>query len=79
MYIKKEDFNYFEKLYKSLEEKKKKSFLDILLKSTGKKSGQDIAKIEVVGDEIFDTHGTEPGDFITRTAINKAYKEAREI
>ena len=77
MYIKKEDFKYFEELYKSLEETKRKKFLDILLKEIGKKAGEYVKKIQVVGDEIFDERGIEPHEFITRTMIKKAYKAAK--
>lgn len=78
MYIKKEDFNYFEELYKSLEETKRQRFLDILLKEIGKRAGENIKKIQVVGDEIFNERGIEPHEFITRTMIKKAYKAAKE-
>lgn len=77
MYIKKEDFSYFEGLYKSFDEEKRKRFMDALLKSGVKRSGGDIAKIQVVSDEIFDREGIDPKDFITRTMIKKAYKEAK--
>jgi len=78
MYIKKEDFNYFEGLYKSLDEAKRKKFLDILVKAGSKRIGEEISKINVVGDEIFDVQGIDPGEFVTRTTIKKAYKEAKE-
>ena len=77
MYIKKKDFSYFENLYKSLDEEKRKSFLDILLKSGSKKTGVDVEKISVVDDSIFDERGIEPHEFITQTMIKKAYKEAK--
>jgi hypothetical protein len=78
MYIKKEDFNYFEGLYKSFDEAKRKRFLEALLKAGSKRIGTDIAKIQVVGDEIFDERGIEAWEFITRTMIKKAYKAAKE-
>lgn len=78
MYIKKEDFNYYEGLYKSLDEAKKKKFQDLLLKAAGKRIGEDISRIQVVGDEIYDERGIEPNEMITRTMIKKAYKEAKE-
>ena len=77
MYIKKQDFSYLETLSKSLNEDQRKRFLEILLKAGGKRSGDDIQKIDVVGDEIFDVQGIEPGQFITRTMIKKAFKEAK--
>jgi len=79
MYIKKEDFSYFEGLCKSLDEAKRKRFLEVLLKEGSKRSGEDIiSKIKIVGEEIFDVQGIEPGEFITRTMIKKAYKTAKE-
>ncbi len=78
MYIKKEDFSYFEGLYKTLEEANKNKFLEILKKAGSKKIGQEVGKIDVVDDGIFDERGIEPGEFITRTMIKKAYKEAKE-
>jgi len=77
MYIKKEDFGYFEGLYKSLDEARRKKFLDILLKAGSKKIGEDISKIQVVDDSIYDEKGIEQGEMITRTMIKKAYKEAK--
>ena len=77
MYIKKQDFSYLETLSKSLNEDQRKRFLEILLKAGGKRSGDDIQKIDVVGDEIFDVQGIEPGQFITRTMIKKAFKETK--
>ena len=78
MYIKKNDFAYFEGLYKGLDEERKKKFLDILLKAGGKKAGEDVGKINVVDDSIFDERGIEPQEFITRTMIKKAYRETKE-
>lgn len=78
MYIKKEDFGYFEGLYKSLDEAKRKRFLELLLKEGSKRVGEDISKIQVVDDSIYDERGIEAGEFITRTMIKKAYKESKE-
>lgn len=78
MFIKKEDFGYIETLYKGLDEINRKRFLDILLKSAGKKAGVEISKIQVVGDEIHDVRGIEEGEMITRTMIKKAYRAAKE-
>ncbi|MDA8433297.1 MAG: hypothetical protein M0Z60_10100 [Nitrospiraceae bacterium] len=77
MYIKKRDFSYLETLARSLDEGQRKRFLEILPKAGGKRSGEDIKKIDVVGDEIFDVQGIGPGQFITRTIIKKAFKEAK--
>jgi hypothetical protein len=78
MYIKKEDFGYFENLYKTFDEQKQKKFIAVLIKAAGAKSGDvTIKRIQVVGDEIFDERGVEAGEFITRTMIKKAYKAAK--
>jgi hypothetical protein len=77
MYIKKADFSYFETLNKDLDEAKRKRFRDELLKDGARKTGEDIKKIQVVGDEIFDERGIDPKEFITRTMIKKAYKAAK--
>ncbi len=77
MYIKKDDFGYFERLCEDLDETRQRKFLDILLKSVTTKKGTEASKIQIVGDEIFDERGIEPGEFVTRTMIKKAYKEAR--
>lgn len=78
MYIKKEDLSYFENLSKSLDEEKRKIFLNIILKAVSKKIGAEVGKVSVVDDSIFDERGVEPQQFITRTMIKKAYKEAKE-
>jgi len=78
MFIKKEDYGYFEGLSRELDEMKRKRFLEILLKAAGKKAGMDISKIEVVGDEIYDVRGIEEGQMLTRTMIKKAYRAAKE-
>jgi hypothetical protein len=79
MYIRKEDFKYFEGLFKSLDEERRKMFLDIIAKEASKRSGEEVGRIhEVVGDEIFDSRGIDPKEFITRTMIKKAYQKTKE-
>lgn len=78
MFIKTEDFGYFEALYKTLDEQKKKKFLDEILKSGSKRSGEEAKKINVIDDSIYDERGIEPHEMITRTIIRKAYKAAKE-
>jgi hypothetical protein len=82
MYIRKEDFAYLECLCKSLHDQKKNDprkerFLNILLKAGKDRTGQKVGKINVVDDSVFDERGIEPQEFITRTMIRKAYKEAK--
>lgn len=78
MFIKKEDFSYFEGLYKELDEVKRKKFLAALLKAGIKRSGENVSKIQVLSDEIFDERGVDPSEMITSTIIKKAYKTAKE-
>ena len=78
MFIREEDFSYFDRLYKSLDASQREKFLSVLLKASGERSGETVSKINVVGDEIFDSRGIEPREFITRTMIRKAYKAAKE-
>ena len=77
MYIRKEDFAYFESLCKSLINQRKERFLNILVKAGTDRTGQEVGKINVIDDSVFDERGIEPKEFITRTMIKKAYKEAK--
>jgi hypothetical protein len=74
MYIKEEDFHYMENLHSALNDDEKRRFLHTLLKAYGIRPGEFKEKIKIVGDDIFDVRGIEYGEFITRTAIKKAYK-----
>lgn len=78
MFIKTEDFNYLQTLLSGLGEESKKRFLGILSKVSGGAEGEAIKKIKVVDDSIRDRQGIMEGDFITRTTIKKAYKQAKE-
>lgn len=78
MFIKEEDFRYLEGLYKGLNEEDRKRMLKVLLRAGSKRSGEeDIKKIEVVDEQIFSLRAIDPEEFITRTMIKKAYKEAK--
>ncbi|BCB96606.1 hypothetical protein JZK55_15280 [Dissulfurispira thermophila] len=74
MYIKKSDFQYLEGLYKGIDDNGKKKFLHALMKSYKIKPDEFKEKIKIVDDDVFDIEGIEPGKFITKTAIKKAYK-----
>ena len=78
MFIKKEDFGYLENLGKGLDEVAKRRFMEILRKAAANRAGEEVKKIQVVGDDIFDILAIEPGQFVTRTMIKKAYKAAKE-
>jgi hypothetical protein len=74
MYIKLEDFAYFEDLSKTLKEEQRKNFIALLKKITKEK---EVDKIVIVTDEYLNTHGINPSDFITKTQIKKLYKEVK--
>ena len=78
MFVKKEDFDYLENLNKGLDEAGKKRFMDNLRKSIANRAGEEVKKIQVVGDDIFDILAVEPSQFVTRTMIKKAYKAVKE-
>ena len=79
MYIRKEDFTYLEGLNKNLDQEGQKNFMEILLKASGKRSGEAVRRIQVIDDNIFDERGIEPQEIITRTMIKKAYKSSKEV
>lgn len=79
MFIKKEDYKYLEVLCQSLDGDTRERFLKILTKSASVRAGEDVlSKIRVVGDEIVGERGTDPSEWVTRTMIKKAYKEAKK-
>ena len=79
MFIRENDFRYLEGLYKGLDEERQKKLLQILLKSGSRRSGEeDIKKIQVVDDEMLGLQAIEPGEFITKTMIRKAYRKTRK-
>ena len=79
MFIKENDFKYFDGLYQSLDQERRKKFLKILFKAGSQRSGEEeIKKIQVVGDEIFDVQAVAREEFVTRTMIKKAYKAVKE-
>jgi hypothetical protein len=78
MYIRKEDFSYLEGLCKVLSDEGKKKLMEIIKKEAGKRTGGSVEKINIVDDSIFDERGIEPGEFITRTMIKKAFREAKD-
>ncbi len=79
MYIKKADFDYFEGLYKGLDEAKRKRFLELLLKESSQRVGEDISKVEILDDSTFNEMGREPSGRITRTMIKKVYRAVKEV
>ena len=47
------------------------------MKAGTDRTGEAVGKINVVDDSVFDERGIEPKEFITRTMIKKAFKEAK--
>lgn len=79
MYIAQEDFQYIETLIKGLDEETRKVFHEHLVRDAAAKAGKkDIGKIKVVGEDIRDRQGIDPGEWVTRTMIKKAFREAKE-
>lgn len=78
MYIKNEDFNYLKNLLDTLDEAGKKRFMGALLKTGSERVGEEVKKIKVVDEGIFDKQGVERNEFITRTMIKKAYRQVKE-
>jgi hypothetical protein len=78
MYIKKEDHSYFMGLFNSLDEAKQQTFMNNLKKTGSERVGEDVSKIKVVDDSIYDVQAIDPSEMITRTMIKKAFKIAKE-
>lgn len=79
MFIRNSDFSYLEGLYQSLDEETRKRFLALLVKGASVRVREEILKsIQVVGDEIHNVRGTDPKEWVTRTMIKRAYKEAKQ-
>jgi hypothetical protein len=77
LYIKKEDFNYLEGLYKTLDEGKRKAILDHIKKEAARKAGEDVITKILIVDADMDREALDSASFITRTMIKKAYKAAK--
>lgn len=77
MYIKQQDFYYMEGLYRTLDADGRKRFIDVLMKSYCVNARDYFDKIKIVDDDIFDRQAIDPKEFITKTAIKKAYKESK--
>jgi Trp operon repressor len=76
MFIKREDYQYLEGLCKSLSEAQQERLMTALL---GKdRTGSLGERVRIVGEEIYDRQGVEQKDWITRTMIKKAFKDAKQ-
>ncbi len=76
MLIKREDYTYLDGLYKTLTPAQQERFMTSLL---GKgRTGELSERVRIVGDEIYGEQGVEQKDWVTRTMIKKAYKEAKQ-
>jgi hypothetical protein len=76
VFIKREDYTYLEGLYRTLGPAQQERFMTSLL---GKgRPGELSERIRIVGDEIYGEQGVDPKDWVTRTMIKKAYKDAKQ-
>ena len=76
MLIKREDYTYLDGLYKTLTPPQQERFMTSLL---GKgRAGELSERVRIVGDEIYGEQGVDQKDWVTRTMIKKAYKEAKQ-
>ena len=71
MYIRKDDFASFEKIYGSLNGGKKEEFMNALL------GYGDKTELKVVDDDVLDQRGIEVYELIDRRVLKEALKEAK--
>jgi hypothetical protein len=76
MFITREDYRYLEGLFESLSPVQREHLMSRLLGKNASGSGL-AGRVRIVGDEIYDEQGVDAKDWITRTMIKKAYKEAK--
>ncbi len=77
MYIKKEDFLSMDGLYRTLDSKGKKEFIQQIMKAYGIKPDEKEGVVRIVEDDIFDRQAIAPEEFVTRTMIKKIYREIK--
>lgn len=76
MFIKREDYAYLEGLYRTLSSSQQERFMTGLL---GKERTGGLAdRVRIVGDEIYGEQGVDQKEWVTRTMIKKAYKDAKQ-
>lgn len=80
LFITREDYRYLEGLHESLAPAQRERFMTGLLgKGRPDAGSQGLAeRVRIVGQEIYDEQGVDPKEWITRTMIKKAYKEAKQ-
>ncbi len=77
MYIRRQDLDYFDRLFSSLDAEEKKLFLDLLRKAGSEKSGVEISKIRIIYDPMLKSPPVEQSEIMTRAMIKKAYREIK--
>jgi hypothetical protein len=76
MFIKREDYQYLEGLCKSLSASQQERLMAALL---GKdRTGSLAERVRIVGEEIYNEQGVDQKDWVTRTMIKKAFKDAKQ-
>ena len=71
MYIRKDDFAYFERIYGSLNGGRKEEFMNALVRNGDKR------ELKVVDDDVLDQRGIEVYELIDRRILKEALKEAK--
>lgn len=79
MFITPEDYRYLEGLHESLDAGRRERFMTSLLgKAAATEGGKQLhERIRIVGEEIYNERAVDSKEWITRTMIKKAYKEAK--
>ena len=81
MFISREDYRYLDGLHQSLPPAQRERLMTLLLgkgHSTAAGQGGLAERVRIVGEEIYDEQGVDAKEWITRTMIKKAYKEAKQ-
>lgn len=78
MYIKRNDYSYFETLYNDLGKRSQRKFMKKLQETLEEKAKENIEVIRVVDDEGLDPDEFPEEKFITRTMIKKAYRAVKK-
>jgi hypothetical protein len=71
MYIRKDDFAYFERIYGSLNSGRKEEFMNALLRNGDK------SELKVVDDDVLEQRGIEVYELIDRRILKEALKVAK--
>lgn len=79
LFITREDYRYLEGLHESLTPPRRERLMALLLGKTKPEAGREglADRVRIVGEEIYNEQGVDPKEWLTRTMIKKAYKDAK--